>query len=147
MYQTRCVLALPLHRAGDIAGFVAQVVQQSGEAPSSVRVQADEEDHTAVATVCYDTTTPQESDRIINVWRGIDSSIQVERSHKINAHQFRKVALLNKDCRKLRLHLTTEVEAMCYKGVGSKGILEYLEECEGVLAELKAFVQSTREPV
>ena len=110
-------------------------------------MQADEEDHTAVATVCYDTTTPQESDRIINVWRGIDSSIQVERSHKINAHQFRKVALLNKDCRKLRLHLTTEVEAMCYKGVGSKGILEYLEECEGVLAELKAFVQSTREPV
>lgn len=136
---------LPLHRAGDVASYVAKVLKASGIEPSSVSINADET--TATVTVCYSTNTVLESDRCIDAWRQIDQRIQVERNHRINPDKFRSVALMNNDNGQLRNYLAHEVERLCRKGVGSKGVLDYLTECEGVVAELRAYVESMRAPV
>lgn len=145
MYQTRCVFQLPLHRAGDVASYVAKVLQASGIEPTSVSINADET--TATATVCYTTNTTTESDRCIGAWRQIDQRIQVERNHRINPDKFRNIAMMGTDNRQLRNLLANEVERLCRKGVGSKGVLDYLTECEGIVAELRAYVESVRAQV
>jgi hypothetical protein len=145
MYETRFVYQLPLSSAGDVGNHVADVVQATGHGPTNVNFIVDESESTV--TVTYMTQTTRESDHIINNWKRINGRVQVERTHKINPDHFRNLALAGEENRKLRSHIALEVERMCLKGVGSKGVLDYLLECESVIVELKELVQSKRASV
>ncbi len=145
MYETRFVYQLPLSSAGDVGNHVADVVQATGHGPTNVNFIVDEDNSTV--TVTYMTQTTRESDHIINNWKRINSRVQVERNHKINPDQFRNLSMAGKENRKLRSHVSSEVERLCLKGVGSKGVLDYLQECESVIVELKELVQSKRASV
>ncbi len=145
MYETRFVYQLPLDRADEVATQVAKVLEATEVHPVSVNLAVDED--RAIATIIYLTGTPAESDTVIKQWRRIDKGIQVERNHKINPDRFRRVALIGTENGQLRNMLAHEVECLCRKGVGSKGILDYLTECEGIVAQLKSYVESTRAPV
>lgn len=147
MYHTRFVFQIPLEAANEIAGCVAHVIKASGQGPISVNLNVDEEDKLAVATITYSTQTPAESDAIIAAWRGIRPSVQVERTHKLDAARFTNFALSQPENKPLRNFLALEVERLCRRGVGSTGILDYLRESEAVVTELKEFVESMRAPV
>jgi hypothetical protein len=145
VYETRFVYQLPIDEAANIASQVAKVLEATEVHPVSVSLAVDED--RAIATIIYLTTTPAESDDVIKQWRRINKTIQVERNHKINPEKFRNIALLGLENGQLRNMLAHEVERLCRKGVGSKGILDYLTECEGIVAQLKSYVESTRAPV
>jgi hypothetical protein len=147
VYETRFVTQYPTPDVSLVGAHVAHALQASGHAPSTTSVQLQEEDNTAVVTICYLTDTSSESDSIIAAWRGINRRIQVERNHKLDPTKFRKIALAGRENRQLREHLTREIERLCSIGIGSKGILDYLQESEAVIVELKEFVQSMRAPV
>ena len=145
MYETRFVYQLPLSSAGDVGNHVADVVQATGHGPTNVNFIVDEDNSTV--TVTYMTQTSRESDHIINNWKRINGRVQVERNHKIDPDHFRNTAMAGKENRKLRSHVSSEVERLCLKGVGSKGVLDSLQECESVIVELKELVQSKRASV
>lgn len=144
MYQTRFITKVSIQDVGHLASQVTSVIQSCGAAPANVNVIVDEDDHNAVGTVAYMTKTAGESDRIIDAWRQVDPLVQVERTHKINYAQFESIALAGRNGRALRRALARDVEELCSRGVGSKGVLEYLEECESIVSELREFVQSQR---
>ena len=147
MYHTRFVVKVSITDIGHLASHVTRVIQSCGHAPASVNVIVDESDNHAIGTVGYHTQTTRESDEIIDAWRQIDPTVQVERTHKLNSDQFDAVALSGRNGRALRRALAREVRELCVRGVGSKGVLDYLDECESVVIELKEFVQSQRAPV
>lgn len=147
MYHTRFVVKVSITDIGQLASHVTRVIQACGEAPNSVNVIVDEPDNHAIGTVGYVTQTTHKSDEIIGAWRQIDQTVQVERTHKINPDQFESVALSGRNGRALRRALARDVRELCVRGVGSKGILDYLDECESVVVELKEFVQSMRAPI
>ena len=147
MYHTRFVVKVSITDIGHLASHVTRVIQSCGHAPASVNVIVDESDNHAIGTVGYHTQTTRESDEIIDAWRQIDPTVQVERTHKLNSDQFDAVALSGRNGRALRRALAREVRELCVRGVGSRGILEYLEECKSVVNELEEFVQSTRAPI
>lgn len=147
MYETRFVTQYPIADAGLVGGHIAHALQASGHAPHTTSIEVQEEDSTAVVTIRYLTATSTESDTIIAAWRGINNRIQVERNHKLDPVKFRKVAMAGRENRQLREHVTREVEGLCANGIGSKGILDYLQEAEAVIVELKELVQSFRAPV
>lgn len=145
MYQTRFVFPIPLLRAHEIAGFVSKVIKACGTAPVNVQVAApDNVEQDASVTVTYSTSTPTESDAVIQVWRTVQPNIQVERMHKLNPERFEAVAFADTRGRNLKQHICAEVRRMCTRGVGSAGVLNYLEECESILADLREFVESQR---
>jgi len=144
MYETRFVYQLPLASAGEVGSHVADVVQATGHGPSNVNITADET--LAVITVTYSTAGIAESNKLIDCWRKSNNQVQVERNHKINPAKFRNIALSGTDNGQLRNLLANEVERMCRKGVSSKGVLDYLQECEGILAEVRSYVESVRAP-
>jgi len=147
MYHTRFVVKVSITDIGQLASHVTRVIQACGEAPATVNVIVDEPDNHAIGTVGYITQTTQQSDAIISAWRDIDRDAQVERMHRINPDQFESVALAGMNGRALRRALSRNVRELCVRGVGSKGILDYLDECESIVMELKEFVQSMRAPV
>lgn len=147
MYETRFVVRLPLPEVEKIANYTTQVIHDCGEAPTNVSMAVDEEERTAIATVTYMTTSVPPSDCVIAAWRGLDRNVQVERNHKLNPDQFDSLALAGANGRKLRFALARNVRELCVRGVGSKGILEYLIECEDIVRELREFVESQRAPV
>jgi hypothetical protein len=147
LYQTRFIVKLQMEQVADLAGYVTTVIKETDIVPSSVNLGVDESDATAVGTVVYHTTTTSESDCVIGAWRAINPRIQVERVHQINPDQFESIALAGRNGRALRRALSRNVRELCVRGVGSKGILDYLDECESIVLELKDFVQSQRAPV
>ena len=147
MYHTRFVVKVSITDISQLASYVTRVIQECGEAPSSVNVLVDEPETHAIGTVTYTTRTTSVSDSIISAWRQIDSKIQVERTHKIDPEQFESVVLAGRNGRALRRVLVRNVRELCVRGVGSKGVLDYLDECESIVTELKEFVQSMREPI
>jgi hypothetical protein len=148
MYHTRFVFPIPLKRAHEIAGYVAKVIEACGTPPINVQVSApDNIEQDASVTVTYSTNTATESDTVIKIWRQMQPNIQVERMHKLDPHQFEAVAMSDARGGSLKRHIATEVRRMCNRGVGSAGILNYLEECECVVAELREFVESQRASV
>jgi len=132
---------------GHLATHVTRVIQACGSTPTNVNVIVVEDDSHAVGTVTYMTQTSQQSDQIISAWREIDRDVQVERTHKLNPDQFETVALAGRNGRALRRALSRNVRELCVRGVGSKGVMDYLDECESIVVELKEFVQSMRAPV
>jgi hypothetical protein len=142
MYQTRFVYELPLDRAGEVAAHVTNAMQECGAAPTNVRVQPDHD--RVYATITYHTSTVAESDSLIRGWKTINVPVQMERVHKICPDQFERVALAGRNGRALRAALSREVRDMCARGIGSKGILEYLDECQSIVEELQEFVESQR---
>ena len=147
MYHTRFVVKVSITDIGQLASHVTRVIQACGEAPTSVNVIVDEPASHAVGTVTYTTRTTNESDAVIGAWREIDRNVQVERTHKLNPDQFESVALAGRNGRALRRALSRNVRELCVRGIGSKGVLDYLDECESIVVELKEFVQSMRAPV
>jgi hypothetical protein len=148
MYHTRFVFPISLNRAHEIAGYVAKVIAACGTPPINVQVSApDNIEQDASVTVTYATSTPTESDLVISIWREVQPNIQVERMHKLDPNQFQAVAMSEAKGGSLKHHVATEVRRMCNRGVGSAGILNYLEECESVIAELREFVESQRATV
>lgn len=148
MYHTRLVYPIPLDRAGDVAAHVATVVQQCGDPPSNVSLNVPETGESdAIVTITYVTTTPAESDRIISVWRNMNPTIQVERTHRLNPDQLEAVAMANPHARRLKHHLIHQIRAMCARGVGSAGVLNYLDECKSAVEDMQEFVQSMRAPL
>lgn len=147
MYKTRFIFQTALENAGHVAAYVTTVLKASGQTPSDVRVQADDDEETLYCTVSYLTTTPTASNQIIQAWRSIDERIQVERVHVLDGGKFEIALLAGRNGRALRRVLAREVAALAELGVGSTGILEYLEECEQVVAEAKSLVESMRAPV
>lgn len=144
MYHTRFVVKVSITDIGQLASHVTRVIQECSQVPTNVNVIVDEPTH-AIGTVNYVTRTTQESDAVIGAWRRIDPAVQVERTHKLNPEQFESVALAGRNGRALRRVLSRNVRELCVRGVGSKGVLDYLEECESVVAEMKDFVHSMRE--
>ena len=148
MYQTRFVFPIPLLRAHEIAGYVAKVIEACGTAPINVQVAApDNVEQDASVTVTYSTITTADSDAVIAVWRGMQPNIQVERMHKLNPDRFEAMTMVDGRGGNLKQHINTEVRRMCARGVGSAGVLNYLEECESIISDLREFVQSQRAPV
>jgi hypothetical protein len=147
LYRTRFVLRLPLRDAGKVATHIDEVGCESGTMPNSVHISSDEETKDVVATVDYHTATSSDSDLIIGAWRNTVPGIQVERQHRINPDHFETFALTGQNGRALRHALARDVRELCVRGVGSKGILEYLEECEAIVGEMREFVQSMRAPI
>lgn len=147
MYETRFVTQYPLANSGLVGAHVAHALEASGHTPTTTHIEVQEEDEMAVVTIRYLTATSAESDAIIAAWRSINRNVQVERNHKLDPTKFRKIALAGRENRQLREHITQEVERLCVMGVGSKGILDYLQEAEAVVVELKELVQSIRAPV
>lgn len=147
MYKTRFVMRLPLSDAGKVGTHVDEVCIESGTMPVAVHIVTDDETQDVIATINYMTNGVPDSDRVIGAWRGLMPKIQVERTHCLHPDQFESVALAGSNGRALRRALSRNVRELCVRGVGSKGVLEYLEECESIVSELKEFVQSTRAPV
>lgn len=147
MYKTRFVFEIPLADVGSVATRIDAVADMAGPMPVSVFVQADNDTLKALTTIVYMTSTSRESDDVIAVWRKSRPEIQVERQHIMNPHVFEEVAMSGSNGRALRADLVREVRALCMRGVGTAGILDYLIECESVVAELKDFVQSMRATV
>jgi len=147
MYKTRFVFEIPLADVGNIATRINAVADTAGPMPISVFVQADNDTLKALATIVYMTSTSRESDDVIAVWRRARPEIQVERQHIMNPQAFEEIAMSGSNGRALRADLVREVRALCARGVGTAGILDYLTECESVVLELKEFVQSIREAV
>lgn len=145
MYQTRFVYELPLDRAGEVAAHVTNAMQECGAAPTNVRVQPDSDNERVYATVTYLTSTLAESDKLIGGWKMLNVPVQMERQHRICSAQFERVALAGANGRALRAALSREVRALCARGIGSKGVLEYLNECSDVIEELIEYVESQRE--
>lgn len=142
MYQTRFVYQLPLERAGEVAAHVTNAMQETSMPPANVRVQP--ADDLVFATITYMTPTLTESDQLIQSWKSIDVAVQVERTHRLDPDQFDAVLLAEKNGRALRLALSRAIRELCVRGVGSKGILEYLDECEEIVMEAQVFVESQR---
>ena len=147
LYQTRFIAKLKMEQVSHLATRVTHVIEETGIAPTNVNITVDESDVTAAGTITYMTQTTSESDSVIGAWRQIDPRIQVERTHKLNPDQFESVALAGRNGRALRRALSRNVRELCVRGVGSKGILDYLDECESIVLEMKDFVQSQRAPV
>jgi hypothetical protein len=147
LYETRFVAQYTTQTAGKIGTQVASVLEASGHAPANVSMEIEEGDVVVIATIRYHTPTSHESNLIIDAWRKVNGKVQVERNHKLRPEQFRSSAMAGREGRKIRAHIADEVERMCELGVGSRGILDYLQECEAVATELKEFVQSLRAPV
>lgn len=147
MYETRFVAQYTTQTAGKIGNEVASVLEASGHAPANVSMEIEEGDVVVIVTIRYNTNTSHESNLIIDAWRKINRNVQVERNHKLRPGQFHAAAMCGREGRKLRSHIADEVSRMCERGVGSKGVLDYLQECEAVVTELKEFVQSLRAPV
>ena len=142
MYQTRFVYQLPIERAGEVAAHVTSAMQETAMPPANVRVQP--ADDLVFATITYMTPTLTESDQLIQSWKSIDVAVQVERTHRLDPDQFDAVLLAEKNGRALRLALSRAIRELCVRGVGSKGILEYLHECKEIVSEACEFVESQR---
>jgi len=133
--------------AGKLGELIDRVGVDCAALPNSVQVLTDHDSSDATATIKYATHTAQESDRIIDAWRAQNPTIQVERLHVLNPDHFESVAFAGENGRALRRVLARNVRELCARGVGSRGVLEYLEECRNIVTELEEFVQSTRAPV
>ena len=147
VYRTRFIYRMPLMDARKVGEYIDQVGCESGSMPTSVFIDVSNDTNDSTATIEYKNHTAADSDLIIGAWRQISPHIQVERMHMISADQFDAVALSGRNGRALRRALAREVRELCVRGVGSKGVLDYLDECESVVIELKEFVQSQRAPV
>jgi len=147
VYKTRFVFQLPIADAGNVAAYVTSVLATSGQAPSEVRVQADDDNKHLFCAVAYLTHTTAESNQIMGDWKNIDRRVQVERLHVLDAGKFEIAILAGRNGRALRRDLAREVHALSARGVGSTGILDYIAECESVIAEARAVVESVRAQV
>jgi len=147
VYKTRFVFQLPIVDAGNVASYVTSVLATSGHAPTDVRVQADDDNKHLFCTVAYHTHTADESNKLIGDWKSIELRVQVERVHVLDPGKFEIAIVAGSNGRALRRDLAREVHALSARGVGSTGILDYLTECESVIAEARAIVESVRAQV
>lgn len=144
MYQTRFVYQLPLERAGDVAAHVASTVSTTSVTPSNVRVLPDGD--MVFATITYYTDTVTESENLIKQWRQLDMQIQVERVHKLDYGQIETLIRAGRNGRAFRSDLARNVVQLCNRGIGSKGVIEYLEECREIIDETIEYVEEQRAP-
>jgi hypothetical protein len=147
LYKTRFVFQLSLADAGKVASYVTSVLATSGHVPSDVRVQADDDNKTLFCTVSYLTHTSPESNAIIGDWKLLSPRTQVERLHVMAPDKFETAISAGVNGRALRRDLAREVRNLCTLGVGSGGILDYIAECESVIAEARGIVESLRAQV
>ena len=142
MFKTRFVFQSP---PGDIeknTKFIGIVLRETDQAPESFTMSVHEDK--GVTTVIYLTPTTAESDLIIPPMKRIFPNVQFERTHCLNVDLLASSALAGANGRALRRVLTREVRCLTERGIGSKGVLEYLQECEEIVAEIRLSVQSQR---
>lgn len=142
MYQTRFVYQLPLEKAGEVAAHIESTVSATSVTPQNVRVLPDGD--MVSATITYYTETVTESESLIKEWRQLDMKIQVERVHKLNYGQLETLICAGRNGRAFRGDLARNIIKLCQRGIGSKGVLEYIDECREILEETREFVENQR---
>lgn len=142
MFKTRFVFQSPPSDIEKNTRFIGTVLRETDQAPESFTMSV--HDDIGVTTVIYLTPTTAESDLIIPPMKRIFPNVQFERTHCLDVDLLASSALAGANGRALRRVLTREVRCLTERGIGSKGVLEYLQECEEIVAEIRLSVQSQR---
>lgn len=159
MYKTRFVVQTEVRNAAHIVNHISRLMMAGLGAPDEFRSSSDADaDDPAVdtdneimtCTITYKTTSVDQSNQLISAWhteRPFDARVQIERLHVLDNLAFQNAFLAGRNGRALRRDLAREVRLLSELGVGTKGILEYIEECQQVIEDAKSIVESMRAPV